>query len=77
MKKLDKPKVEIALGVFLMVLSFTLSFLMVINVIKLDSSMTIVLSFVLYSLSLIGLIIGLHGIHEMMILLERKKKSER
>lgn len=76
MKKLDKPKIEIIFGVFLMVLSFILSFLMAINVIKLDSSMTIIFSFLLYVLSLIGLVIGLHGIHETMILLERKRKSE-
>ncbi|MBS7649208.1 MAG: hypothetical protein QW797_08860 [Thermoproteota archaeon] len=73
MRKLDKPRFKITLGVFLMLLSFILSFLMVINVLVFDDSLTIVFCFFVYALSLIGLVLGFFGVHELIIL--RRKKS--
>jgi len=73
---LDDPRTKITLGVSLMLLSFVLLFLMVINVLKLDSSSTIIFSFLLYTLSLIGLVLGLYGIHETIILKRRRESKQ-
>jgi|GEM_PF-1489566 len=76
MIKLNEPRVEITLGVFLMMLSFILSFLVAIDVIVFDSSLTIAFCFFVYALSLIGLVLGFHGVHELVIM-RRKKEGEK
>jgi fatty-acid desaturase len=74
MRKLDNLHIEITLGVFLMLLSFILSFLMVINILKFDASLTIFFCLLMYMLSLVGLVLGLHGVFTMMTL---RRKSVR
>jgi hypothetical protein len=73
MRKLDNPRVEITLGVFLMILSFILSFLVVVNILKFDASLTIVFCLFVYTLSLVGLVLGLRGVFTVMTL--RRKKD--
>ncbi|MEM3711964.1 MAG: hypothetical protein QXR97_00255 [Thermoproteota archaeon] len=74
MRKLGEPRFKTTLGVFLMLLSFILSFLMAINVFVFDDSLTIVFCFFVYALSLIGLVLGFFGVYEL-IILRRKKES--
>jgi|YelNatPaOPRAMG01_1025707.scaffolds.fasta_scaffold06033_3 hypothetical protein len=66
---LEKEKLEIVLGVFLMFLSFLLTFLTVIKVVEPN----IALMFLFYSMSLTGLIVGLHGLYTLIL---TKRPSE-
>ncbi len=59
MVKLEREAVETVVGGVLLVVSFVVSFLMVIEVIE----KSIILSILAFSLSLAGLTIGLHGIY--------------
>ncbi len=76
MRKLDKLRIEITLGFVLMLLSFIISFLLAINVLTFDASFTIYFCFFLYTLSLIGLVLGLFVIYELIIIrrIARSKK---
>jgi len=56
---LEKELLEIILGAFLMFLSFILTLFSVIRIIE----PSFILMFLLYSLSLAGLVIGLHGLY--------------
>jgi len=63
---------EILIGASLMVLSFLLSLLMTIRVIE----PSFILAFGAYSLSITGLLIGLHGLYNI-ISTRRSKESKR
>jgi len=56
---LEKEVLEIILGTFLLFLSFFLTLLTVIKVME----PSFLLMFLFYSLSLTGLVIGLHGLY--------------
>ncbi|MGQ9479174.1 MAG: hypothetical protein ACUVQ0_04010 [Thermoproteota archaeon] len=72
MRRLDRAHLEVLIGLLLMVSSFLLSFLMIIRILELDLYLMMVLSFILYALSLIGLVLGLHGLYELLIPHRRK-----
>ncbi|MEM2103524.1 MAG: hypothetical protein QW717_01365 [Candidatus Bathyarchaeia archaeon] len=63
MAKIEKEVLEVVLGVFLMVLSFFLTLLTVIRTIE----SSFILMFLLYSMSLSGLVIGLHGLYSFIL----------
>ncbi len=60
---LEKEILEIILGAFLMFLSFLLTLFSVIRLIE----PSFILMFLLYSLSLVGLVIGLHGLYTFLL----------
>jgi len=63
MVKFEREVVEVIVGGLLLVVSFLISFLMVIDVIE----KSIALSILAFSLSLAGLAIGLYGIYGLVI----------
>ncbi|MEM2252028.1 MAG: hypothetical protein QXE73_02610 [Candidatus Bathyarchaeia archaeon] len=64
MVKISKEVLETITGGFLLVAGFALSFLMVIDILEKHIS----LSILAFSLSFAGLLIGFHGIYELVIL---------
>ncbi len=72
MVDLTSEPVEIVIGAGLMVLSFLLSLLMTIRVIE----PSFLLAFASYSFSIAGLIIGFHGLYNL-ILTRRSKNRNR
>jgi len=71
MVKLEREAVEVIVGGLLLVVSFLISFLMVIDVIE----KSIILSILAFSSSLAGLTIGLHGIYGLVTSRRRSSKQ--
>jgi len=71
MVKFEREVVEIVVGGLLLVVSFLVSFLMVIDVIE----KSIILSILAFSLSLAGLTIGLYGIYGLVASRRRAAKK--
>jgi hypothetical protein len=71
MPKFEKEVVEIVVGGALLVVSFLVSFFMVIGIIE----KSIILSILAFSLSLAGLTIGLYGIYGLFF--SRRKGAKR
>jgi Co/Zn/Cd efflux system component len=66
---LNREYVEILIGALLLIVSFLISLFMVIRILEPSFS----LSFFAFSVSLVGLLIGFHGIYG--LVLKYKKKS--
>jgi hypothetical protein len=71
MVKLEKEVVGIVVGGVLLVISFLISFFMVIGIIE----KSIILSILAFSLSLAGLTIGLYGIYGLALSRRRGTKQ--
>ncbi|MEM2498234.1 MAG: hypothetical protein QXK12_06605 [Candidatus Nezhaarchaeales archaeon] len=71
MIKARKEHIEVAVGLLLLSLSVFASLLMAVNVI----TPRIILSFTIYSASLTGLVIGLHGVYGLIIPTKRRKTA--
>jgi hypothetical protein len=71
MAKFEKEVVEIVVGGVLLVVSFLISFFMVIDIVE----KSIILSILAFSLSLAGLTIGLYGIYGLVLSRRRSAKQ--
>lgn len=67
--------VEIITGIFLMIIAWIVTFLLVLQVIKLPVDWLIIISIVCYVLSMIGLVLSLHGVFSAIIVKRRKPRE--
>jgi len=71
MNKMQKEHIEILVGAIFLVLSFLISFFMVIDIL----GKSFILSILSFSFSFVGLTVGFHGIYGLIVLHRRRREK--